>query len=376
MRLIATLAYEEDAHRFSSFLKTKEIPNTIEVFLNKDWGSPNYGSSEFRVWIIDEEDITEAQKWLKLFENNPKDLIFDISPLSIQASNSKVDVNNNFWENQKMGTITGLVLAACCFIFLLCQFSFSDKASANVSQLFTCPAEKALLYDYPLLYEKISSFIALYGSEPLRDHQDLPEEGVSLLKSINETHSWQGIYPVIQKGGLIALRNSFKQDQLFEKIREGQVWRLFTPALLHENIFHLFFNMLWVIVLGKQIEQRLLSKRYIGFILLVGIFSNTAQYLMTGPNFLGYSGVVCGMLGFIWARQHVAPWEGYQLERTTIIFMLFYILGMALLQGISFAVEKSFQVSIAPNIANMAHLAGGLLGYLLGRTHLFSWRNA
>ena len=46
----------------------------------------------------------------------------------------------------------------------------------------------------------------------------------------------------------------------------------FFPILLHADIFHLFFNMLWLIVLGKQIEQRLKTGRYVLFILLIAMY--------------------------------------------------------------------------------------------------------
>lgn len=134
--------------------------------------------------------------------------------------------------------------------------------------------------------------------------------------------------------------------------------------------------MLWLIVLGKQLEQRIKPWRYILFILFIAIISNTAQYLMSGPNFIGFSGVLCGMLAFIWVRQKTAAWEGYQIDRMTLIFMLIFILSMTGIQLLSFLLEKSLDWAISPNIANMAHLTGGLTGYILGRLNFFSWRHA
>jgi len=134
--------------------------------------------------------------------------------------------------------------------------------------------------------------------------------------------------------------------------------------------------MLWLIVLGKQIEQRLTPWRYAIFILVVGVISNIAQYLMSGPNFIGFSGILIGMLTFVWVRQKRTAWEGYQIDRSSFIFMLIFIFGMAAIQLASFFVEKSFEWSFAPNIANMAHLIGGVVGYILGRLNFFSWRHS
>ncbi len=132
--------------------------------------------------------------------------------------------------------------------------------------------------------------------------------------------------------------------------------------------------MFWLITLGKQLEQRLPSWRYLLFILIVAAFSNTAQYLMSGPNFLGFSGVLCGMLAFMWERQKRAAWEGYRMDRLTFLFMLIFVLGLASLQILSFFVEKAFAISLSSNMANMAHLSGGGMGWWLGRGHFFSWR--
>jgi GlpG protein len=82
------------------------------------------------------------------------------------------------------------------------------------------------------------------------------------------------------------------------------------------------------------------------------------------------------MLAFIWTRQKIAAWEGYQIDRLTLIFMLIFIISMALIQLLSFFLEKSFDLAFSPNIANMAHLTGGLMGFLLARLNFFSWRHS
>ncbi len=197
-----------------------------------------------------------------------------------------------------------------------------------------------------------------------------------LLQQINRSSFWPGYYTILVKNGWAAAKQGLRQYPTFEKIREGQFWRFFSPCLLHGDLFHLLFNMLWLNVLGKQLEQRLKPLRYIIFILIIAIVSNTAQYLMSGPNFIGFSGILCGMLAFIWVRQKMAAWEGYQIDRLTFIFMLIFIMGMAAIQIVSFFFEKSFEWNFSSNIANMAHLIGGFTGYLLGRLNFFSWRPA
>ncbi|MBS0654859.1 MAG: rhomboid family intramembrane serine protease, partial [Verrucomicrobia bacterium] len=144
------------------------------------------------------------------------------------------------------------------------------------------------------------------------------------------------------------------------------------PIFLHNDILHLFFNMIWLLVLGFQIEARMKPWKYILFIVIIAATSNTAQYLMTGPNFIGFSGVVCGMVTYIRARQKIAPWEGYQMSSTTFAFICFFIGILAVLSLATFLLDVFENVSFLIGIANTAHLVGASIGYILGRISFFS----
>jgi GlpG protein len=392
MRLIGTLDDERKALTFSHFLHQKGIPHQIEIQKNMDWGSSSYGSSLCQVWIQEEDHTEEVLKWFQLFLENPNDPLFSFTqpsapgiktelPLPLSPAASPLpppQSSTQSWSKQPMGWMTRVLLGICIFLFFLSQLILPTiqvpEKYAGLA-LFTSPIEKALLFDYPKFYELINRFIHLYGFDELERPSDLPPEGKRLLQQINQTPFWPGYYQLLLKGGWQSVKEGLVKYPSFEKIREGQIWRLFTPCLLHGDLFHLFFNMLWLIVLGKQMEQRLSPWRYAIFILVVGVVSNTAQYLMSGPNFIGFSGVLVGMLAFIWVRQKMAAWEGYQIDRLTFVFMLIFILSMAAIQLFSFFLEKSFEWALSPNIANMAHLTGGVMGFILGRLNFFSWRH-
>ena len=184
---------------------------------------------------------------------------------------------------------------------------------------------------------------------------------------------WQGIsswlfLKVTTGSGALA------EGPLFMKIREGEVWRLFSPALLHRDFLHILFNMLWLWMFSRPMEERMGSLKMIVFVLTVGVASNIAQYLMAGPLFLGYSGVVMGMAGFIWSRIKMAPWEGYAIPLTTLYFLGLFVVAMTFLQGVSLFLKLFTSFQGGPHIANTAHIVGAVVGIALGRSSWFMRR--
>ena len=119
-------------------------------------------------------------------------------------------------------------------------------------------------------------------------------------------------------------------------------------------------------------EKRLGFFKLLVFILITALITDVCQYLMSGPNFLGLSGVIMAQAGFIWMREKKAPWEGYTIQKATLYFLAFYVIAFVLLQIVSFFMERAGMNSIAPSIANTAHIVGALLGLLMGRMHYFS----
>jgi GlpG protein len=231
------------------------------------------------------------------------------------------------------------------------------------------------MYDYPHAFEILDKIIKVYGIESLVNPKALPPEEGILVNQFLQTPYWHGLYD-IAINYLTRPEYEFPfSTPMFEKIQEGEIWRTFTPCLLHGNIFHIFFNMLWVVFLGKLIEERIGPMRYILFIVIAAVVSNTAQYLMSGPNFVGYSGVICGMFAFIWSRQKQAPWESYPVAPFVLTFMFFFILCLAGIEMLAFITKIYTKTEYFPSIANTAHLIGGVTGYFLGRLNLMSMKN-
>lgn len=168
----------------------------------------------------------------------------------------------------------------------------------------------------------------------------------------------------------------FPSDRFFYDmpyIIDGQYWRLITPVFLHGGVVHLAFNMIWLWMLGLHVEQQIGPWRYLLLSFLIAIISNQAQYSVSGPYFLGYSAIICGLAGFIWTRQRRAPFEGYRFAKE-IAFLAFFVLIVAAYALISNLWVFFFQIESIDKIANTAHLVGGAVGALLGYLPFFNKR--
>ncbi len=164
-----------------------------------------------------------------------------------------------------------------------------------------------------------------------------------------------------EDGFLYDLAISSSQDLgLTEVTQKFQIWRLFTPAFMHNDIIHIFFNCYWLFILGSMIEDRMSSRFLLIFILGVAAFSNFAQYKLFGPQFYGFSGVNYAMFGFVWIMSRQDPLSGFFIPQSTVYLMLgFLALGV---------------IGIFPRIANGAHVGGLMIGLAIGwaRARFFS----
>ena len=132
-------------------------------------------------------------------------------------------------------------------------------------------------------------------------------------------------------------------------IKQGQLWRMVTPIFLHGDFLHLLFNMWWLYALGTQLEARRGTVRFGLLVLSFALVSNWAQFLIgQSPLFMGMSGVVYGIFGYIWIKLKIEPGMGYLLSDGTVVLMMAVLL-------LGFA-------GILPGIANWAHVGGLVAG--------------
>lgn len=146
----------------------------------------------------------------------------------------------------------------------------------------------------------------------------------------------------------------------FTEIAKGEVWRLVTPALLHGDALHLVFNMLWLLQFGGVIERTEGTFYLAALFLVSAALSNTAQYMVSGPHFVGMSGVVYALFGYIWGMSRYSNTVRYGVPPQTSRVMFIWLL---------------LCIFIIPGVANTAHVVGLLVGIAWAFLRSGKWGN-
>ncbi|MFE3069049.1 rhomboid family intramembrane serine protease [Streptomyces sp. NPDC059247] len=82
-------------------------------------------------------------------------------------------------------------------------------------------------------------------------------------------------------------------------VADGEWYRLLTSAFLHQEVWHILFNVMGLWVIGGIVEPELGRVRFAALCLLSGLSGSALAYLVAAPNqpSLGASGVVYGLIG-------------------------------------------------------------------------------
>lgn len=140
-----------------------------------------------------------------------------------------------------------------------------------------------------------------------------------------------------------------------EFILAGQLWRLFTPALLHGSITHIFFNMYALLSFGTSLEKYFGRWRFFVLYVLGAFAGNVTSFLFSDGYSIGASTAVFGLIGAeaVFLYQNRKLLAGH--FRSAIGNVLFII------------AINLFLVGSLPGIDNWGHI-GGLIGGLM-----FTW---
>lgn len=367
MRLIGSVNSSEEAGIFQRYCKSQGIDIFTEsVASNK----------VVQIWAIHEDDAQKASDLLEAFNQDPslpEYYIADEAPSSADENEYDVVQDPKALQRSKWPYFTWVwIISTCiCFLIQMVQISSLVQERGVIAADYMMPAiNREFYFDIPQGFEKLENFIV---ENQIKNQQQLKTLSPALQsewQTLEKTAYFHGFLDMLEDP---EYKKSFfeKKPPLFEKIRQGQLYRAITPVFLHGSILHILFNMLWLYMLLKQVEFKLGFSKTSFLLLLLSIVPNLFQYLMSGPFFLGASGIVVGLAGFIWSRQKKAPWEGYVLAKPIIFFLMIYVLALVVLSLGIFVFNLISLNDVSFGIANTAHLVGGLTGYLLGQMKLF-----
>jgi GlpG protein len=275
MRPIGRLQNEDHARRFGDFLYAKGIENQVDPDLHGTW----------EVWVLDDENLEPARQLLDEFVRRPDD------PQYVRVSRAAAERRKQDQQAQ-VGKRTRVIDGRTLF--------------------YSPPVPVGILSIVLIVISVTVTLLSNFGKE---DRFTQP-----LSVSEYKTH---GQY--VLRGPDLA------------EVRQGQIWRLFTPMFLHFGVLHIFFNMLWLRDLGSMIEARKSPWMLLTLVLVIAGTSNLAQYFVSGPVFGGMSGVVYGLLGYIWMQGKFDPASKLSLEPQTVILMIawFFLCLFGFIGGIA-----------------------------------------
>ena len=291
MRLIGHLAEESAARTFADYLYVQGIENQLDNQKEEGWA----------IWILDEDKLERATSLLTAFRQSPADPKYQAEARSAAELRAEKEKDTAAYR-RKLRNRRHLFRSLTPYGFGPLTFAF--------------------------IVASVSVFIfSKYGRD---------------------------LHPIMGLFITDFLSDNFNTGQsALPEIRHGELWRLFTPMFIHFSPLHILFNMLWLRDLGSMIEGRQSSVQLLLLVLVIAACSNLAQfYFGSGPNFGGMSGVVYGLLGYVWIRGKYDPGSGLYVHPTTVTMMIIWFFAcLAQLIG---------------PVANTAHAVGLGIGMAWG----------
>lgn len=312
MRRIGNLPGENQANRFCDFLQTQSIDAKAS---STDESAPP-SSTKHDIWIRHEYDVSRASELFREFEANPAAKEYDVSAEAARQRKQKSHENAQKIAAQKKS-----------------QLQLRRSSGGGLGGPGQSTGAIPVTIGFVVLATVIG-FVTNFGNIRAND-----VTAVSVFNSLScvDEMTYQ------LTGDLLA------------SIKRGEIWRVFTPMLLHGSMMHLAFNMLNLVFLGGVIE-RIQGRWFFLFLLLVcGGIGTLTQIMMPhswgGGPVIGASGGVLGIFGFIWIRPKIQVGYPVEIPPIGVIYMLGFI-------ALCFT-------PLMPNIANGAHIGGLITGMLI-----------
>lgn len=142
------------------------------------------------------------------------------------------------------------------------------------------------------------------------------------------------------------------------------LWQLVTYMFLHGGIFHILFNMITLFMFGNDLERLWGTRRFLQYYFATGIGAGICSWLVSMNSWaviIGASGAIYGLL------------LAYGLTYPNRIVYLNFLLPVKVKWLVLIMGAVAFVNSVSgsePGVANIAHLGGMLVGFLL-----LKWKN-
>jgi GlpG protein len=267
MRQVGSLPDQREAERFTAYL----ITQGIDAHTEQD-------QQQWAVWVRDEDRLDQARDWLSRFKLDPDDGRYRGAERSAEVirreeSQRRAAAQRNMIEmrgrwNRPAAGRTPLTITVILLSILVTIFGEMGKAQQGLGksindQLFFCsPAD----------------------------------------------------YVTSDKNPLASLA-------------QGELWRAVTPIFIHLDWYHIIFNMIMFFQFGALVESLKGTVRLAGLMLATAVVSNIAQAvgpesLGGTPAFGGMSGVLYGLVGYVWVKSTFRPEPGFYMTQGTVIILI------------------------------------------------------
>lgn len=165
---------------------------------------------------------------------------------------------------------------------------------------------------------------------------------------------------MVAVGAIVISLNWWTGGNLMERLvvpdsMPSKPWTLLTSTLPHVSVIHLLFNLGWWWMLGSRVEHVWGGPKAFAIFALLAAISSAAQHALSGSG-VGLSGVVYGLCTFLWVAQDRVPGlERIVTKQTLNLFAVWFVICVVL------------TVTDVMQIGNVAHGAGAVAGWLLGK---------
>lgn len=168
-------------------------------------------------------------------------------------------------------------------------------------------------------------------------------------------------FGIICVGALIAniITNGASNEALFmtyrSSLKSPLTWvRFFTHVFGHSSWEHLMGNISYILLLGPLLEEKYGSGLLLGVIAITAFVTGIVNYIFFPSSaLLGASGVVFAFI----IMSSITGFRDREIPLTFILVAIIY-LGQQIYSGLF----------VQDNIANFAHILGGLVGAVAGFT--------